>query len=402
MILKNGLVLKNDKLFKLDVRVEGDKIVEIGLDLKGENVIDVKGGWIIPGAVDVHAHLREPGYEHKGDIQSETYSAAKGGITTVMAMPNTMPVPCDAKSAKLVYDLLAEKSLVHAYLFGSVTKNQKGRKVSDIKGMLPYIKALSDDGVCVNNQRVLKKAMQEAKKYDLVIASHAEASQYEEPAAEYEAVKREIELANEVGCKYHFCHLSTEESFLAVKRIQFINKEITCEVTPHHLFLHDKCIAENTNFKMNPPLRSLRDMRFTFRSILEGISTMIATDHAPHSEKEKAVEYSKAPNGIIGFETMLPLVYTGLVITGRMTHAKMIEVVTTNPAKRFGLPYSKIEVGSKADIAVLDINTTRKYTKDEIVSKSKNSPYIGMELCGFNVLTLVSGKVVYNGLNNLS
>jgi len=399
MILKNGLVLKDNNLVQLDVEIKDGKIVNIGNKLEGDDVIDVKGGWIVPGAVDVHVHLREPGYEHKGDIKTETYSAAKGGITTIMAMPNTIPVPCDAKSAKYVYDLLKEKSLVHAYLYGSVTKNQKGKRVSDIEGMLPYIKALSDDGVCVNNLRVLKKAMIEAKKHNLVIASHAEAKKFDEPMAEYEAVKREIELANEVGCKYHFCHLSTEQSFIAVKRIQFINKDITCEVTPHHLFLHDKCIAQNPNFKMNPPLRSFRNMQFTFRSILEGISTIIATDHAPHAENEKAVSYEDAPNGIIGFETLFPLIYTGFVMTGRMTHAKMIEVLTTNPAERFNLPYSKIEVGSKADIAVLDIKTHRKYTKEEIVSKSKNSPFIDMELCGYNVLTLVDGKVVYNGLD---
>lgn len=396
MILKNGRILEGDCLVEADVRIENGKIAEIGKGLSGSSEIDVEGCWIIGGAVDVHAHLREPGYEYKGDIETETRSAAKGGITSIMAMPNTNPVPCDAKSAKLVYDLVQERSLIHTYIYGSVTKDQAGKKVADVEGMLPYVKALSDDGVCVNNLRVLKKAMIKAKKHGLVIASHAEAKEFPEPAAEYEAVRREIKLAEETGCEYHFCHLSVEQSFIAVRVARFKSDKITCEVTPHHLVLCEDYVGQNPNFKMNPPLRSLRDMKFANRALAERIPTMIATDHAPHSKEDKSKPFDKAPNGIIGFETFLPIVYTNFVRTGKLTHKQMLELVTVNPAKRFNLPYTEIAVGQNADIAVLDIDNSRRYEESEILSKSSNSPYIGMEFFGFNKLTLVDGNIVYN------
>lgn len=235
-----------------------------------------------------------------------------------------------------------------------------------------------------------------AKDNDVVISSHAE---YEgkgtSPEAEYLAVERELELVKNVGCKYHFCHLSTARSFEAVKKAQQEGYNVTCEVTPHHLTLCQDDIGQNPNFKMNPPLRNRSDMFATINALLSGVATIIATDHAPHSEEEKSQEFDKSPNGIIGFETFLPTIYTYFIKTGLAKYSDFLNWTVFNPAKRFVLPHGEIKKGGLADIAVLDVLTPRQYKKENIVSKAKNSPYIGDTLYGFNLLTIVDGKIVY-------
>jgi dihydroorotase len=215
------------------------------------------------------------------------------------------------------------------------------------------------------------------------------------PEGEYKAVIREIELAKEIGCKYHFCHMSTKESFEAIRNAHkegFTN--ITCEVAPHHLILNEEMIKDG-NWKMNPPLRSEENRLETIKALLDGTACMVASDHAPHSEIEKSQEYSKCPNGIIGIETMLPIVYTYFIDKGLATHKDFIDWFITNPSKVFNLKEKKIEINEEADLVALDINTTRKYTKEEILSKSTNAPYIGMEFKGFPILTILKDKIVW-------
>ena len=396
MILKNGLIILNDELVKKDILIENGIIVKIDDEINGYDIIDCKDNFIMPGAIDVHVHLREPGYSHKETIESGTCASAKGGVTTVMSMPNLNPCPDNVEHLKVQLDLIKEKAMVDVYPYGAVTVSQKGELMADIKELSKYVKAITDDGVGVNNIPILKEACKLAKELDLVVASHAEdLVDSKLPQGEYVAVRREIEIAKEIGCKYHFCHMSTKESFDAIRKAQkegYTN--ITCEVAPHHLVLNETMIKD-ANWKMNPPLRSEANRLATIEALLDGTATVIASDHAPHSVEEKSKEYDKCPNGILGLETMLPVVYTNFIKTGLATHQQFVDWFVNNPAKIFNLPVNKIEVGERANIAVLDIKTERVYTKEEIVSLSKNSPFIGFELTGYPVCTLVDGKVVY-------
>ena len=396
MILKNGLIIVNNELVKKDILIEDEKIVKIEDEINGEDIIDCSNKFIMPGAIDVHVHLREPGYTHKETIETGTLASIKGGITTVMSLPNLNPCPDSVENLKVQLDLIKEKALVDVYPYGAVTVNQKGELIADIKELSKYVKAITDDGVGVNNIEILKEACKLAKELDLVVASHAEdLVDSKLPQGEYVAVRREIEIAKEIGCKYHFCHMSTKESFDAICKAHAEGyTNITCEVAPHHLVLNETMIKD-ANWKMNPPLRSEENRLATIEALLDGTATVIASDHAPHSEEEKSKEYDKCPNGILGLETMLPVVYTNFIKTGMATHQQFVDWFVNNPAKIFNLPVNKIEVGSTANIVVLDINRERIYTKQEIVSLSKNSPFIGFNLTGYPVCTIIHGKVVY-------
>lgn len=398
ILLKNGLILQGENdLIKRDILIDGKHIVKIAENIQIENseVFNIDGLFVIPGGVDVHAHLRDPGFTHKETVQTGTMSASKGGITTIMTMPNLNPVPDCVENLQVQLSTL-KNSLVHVYPFASVSKGEKGVEMSDLTTLSSYVKAFTDDGVGVNNLEVLASAMDVAREKGKIIASHAEKAGFgTTPEAEFLAVETEIELLKKHPCKYHFCHMSTAESFELIKNAQKFGLDVTCEVTPHHLFLNCDNGILNGNFKMNPPLRKSKDMIATQNALTSGVATMVATDHAPHTQSEKA-DLNKAPNGIIGFETMFPLLYTFLVETNTISKRKFIEITSENASKRFDLPCSQIKENSIADIACLDIKTKRAYLQSEILSKSSNSPFIDMPLLGFNKLTLVEGKVTYS------
>ncbi|MFA5449272.1 MAG: dihydroorotase [Clostridia bacterium] len=402
MIIKNGLIQKNFALIKKDIQIENGKIVTVAdnIDIDGERVLDASGLLIVPAAVDVHIHLREPGFTDKETIATGTRSAAKGGVGTVMAMPNLRPVPDCHEVLNGLETIIKKTARVNVYPYASLTKGQLGLKPTDIKELWGRVKAFSDDGKGVNNREVLLTAMRLAAECGAIIASHAEADGYgDSPEAEYIAVERELELVRETGCKYHFCHMSTAKSFALIKKAKDDGLDVTCEVTPHHLFLTDEDVEDRPNYKMNPPLRSREDKEATLVALLTGVADMIATDHAPHTEAEKSLPFSDAPYGIIGLETLFPLVYTKLVKAGIASVNDMIRWVTVNPANRFRLPYSRIREGCRADIAGLDILTPHIYQQSEILSKGKNSPFIGESLYGFNKLTILNGKLIYSGEN---
>lgn len=396
MLLKGGKVLTCGALVKRDVLIREGVIADIGENLSDDEVVDVSGCWVRPGAVDVHVHLRQPGYQHKETIYSGTRSAAKGGVTTLMAMPNLIPVPDCEENLRFERDIINREAVVRVYPFASVTRGEKGVSLSAFNELAPLVKGFSDDGVGVNDLGLLRIAMARIKELGSIIASHAEAAGCEDSAeAEYKAVARELGVLNEMGCRYHFCHLSTKQSFDLIRRAQSMGIDVTCEVTPHHLFLCNED-GKSANYKMNPPLRSREDMLATLAALLDGTATMIATDHAPHTREEKAKPLVIAPNGIIGLETLLPLVYTKLVATGVITYEEMVNLTTVNPAKRFGLVYCDMSIGSIADVTALDIENEAVYTEEEILSASVNSPFIGQKLTGFPKLTLVGGRMVYN------
>ena len=397
MIIKNGLVIINNELVKKDILIKDNLILDIAdnIDIT-EETIDASDCLIMPGGVDVHVHLRQPGFEYKETISSGTHAAAKGGITTILSMPNLKPCPHNIENLNVQLDIIKKDAVVNVLPYGAVSVDEKGKEMADLEQLCKQVVAITDDGVGVNNIEILTKAMEIAKKYDVVLASHAEDSvDGKLPQGEYVAVKREIELAKKIGCKYHFLHMSTKESFEYIRQA---HKEgysnITCEVSPHHLLLNQDMIKDG-NYKMNPPLRSKENQLETIKALLDGTAIMIASDHAPHAKHEKDKEYNKCLNGIIGLETMIPLVYTHFIKTKLATLEDFVNWFVTNPNKVFNLPERKIKKGYVADIAILDIKTTRKYSEEEILSLSKNSPYIGMEMTGFAKYTIVNGKVIW-------
>lgn len=396
ILLKNAKIFINNEFVSRDVLIEGDKIAEIGTNIcSADKVYDVNGMWVIAGAVDVHAHLREPGFENKETVATGTLSAAKGGVTTIMPMPNLNPVPDSIEHLNVELNAL-KNSLVRAYPFGAVTVGENGKEMANIEELCSCVRALTDDGKCVNDLAILKNAMQIAKKYDKIIASHAEADGYKDGAEEYVAVEREIALVRETGVKYHFCHMSTAKSFELIREAKKEGLDVTCEVCPHHLLLNIDDIQGRTSYKMNPPLRKESDRQATIQALLDGTVDMFATDHAPHTREEKARPYDKAPNGIIGFETLIPSLYTNFVRTGLITPDRFTELLTYAPARRFELACGELKVGALADIAVIDTDNARVYEESEILSKANNTPFIGTEFYGYVALTLVGGQVIYD------
>ena len=402
MKLINGNIVVNNELTSCEVLIKNGIINQIGpkIDsLDDEEVFDCKGGLIMPGAIDVHVHFREPGYEHKETIKTGSMAAAKGGFTTVLAMPNLSPVPDSYDTLMIEKNIIDKDAVINVYPYIASTKGQKGITVADIDSVKGICYAISDDGVPVANLDLLKEVCKKALINDMVVCSHAETLGIDKTKSEceYLAVEKEIEVAKEIGCRYHFCHLSTKRAYELINeaRKEGFNN-ISCEVAPHHLILNkDMFLVLDTNKKMNPPLRSKDDMLASQKALIDGTVDMVATDHAPHQDFEKNRDFDKAPNGIIGLETSLPIIYTYFVKTNLIDLNRFLDLVIYNPIKRFKLPKRDLKVGLPADICVLDILNEREYTKEEVVSKSKNAPYFGMKLYGFNMLTICNGKIVY-------
>ena len=397
ILIKNGNVIENNILVQKDILIENNLIKKIEKDINLDcEILDATGCLVMPGAVDVHVHLREPGFTKKETVKTGTMSSAKGGVTSIMSMPNLNPCPHNLENLNKQLEIIKQDAVVNVYPFASVTVNEEDKEISNIEEVVNVAYGLSDDGRGVNSLDILEQAMKLAKKYNLTIASPAEDNYYKYAReGEYVAVLREIELAKKIGCKYHFCHMSVKESFDAIKKAQdegYTN--ITCEVAPHHLVLN-KDMIKDANYKMNPPLRDESDRLATIEALLNGTACMIASDHAPHTEEEKSQEYDKCPNGIIGLETMIPIIYTNFVKTGLISLNRFLDLLVYNPIKVFNLPKRDLKENMIADIAVIDIENEHKYTKEEILSKGKNSPFIGNSYYGFTRYTLVNGKIVY-------
>lgn len=395
-LLKNGYIIKDNKLIKKDIYIKDNLIVD---KVDNPKVIDCTNLLISPGICDLHVHLREPGYESKETIKSGTLSAAKGGVTTLFAMPNLKPYPDNLKDLQYIIDLINKDALVKVYQYACITKGEAGKELADIKELSNYVLGFSDDGRGINDYKLLEEALLKIKEANKIICSHAE--DYNYPADsnlnESEAVRKEIACVKNVGGAYHFCHMSTKESFEYIKEAKQEGLKISCEVTPHHLFLNKDMINDNPNFKMNPPLRSEEDRLACINALIDGTCEVIATDHAPHTKEDKNKPYAKALNGIIGLETLVPLVYTYLFKNEILPLNKFNDLLINNPRRIMGLDERSLEVGNVADIACFNIFEKHKYAENEILSKGKNSPFIGYELYGFCKYTFVDGKLVYGG-----
>jgi dihydroorotase len=386
-------------------------------DTGGHEVIDAAGKLVSAGLIDMHVHLREPGFEHKETIATGTRSAAKGGFTTIACMPNTRPVIDTVDTVKYVLDKATSEGIVRVLPYGCITKNELGRELTDFAalkeaGVIGY----TDDGVGVQSAQMMKDAMALAASLGQPIVAHCEDNTLVEGAPvtdgafarkhglkgipnESEAIHvgRDILLAEATGVHYHVCHVSTEQSVRLIRQAKRLGLNVTAEVCPHHLILSDEDIpGMDANWKMNPPLRTPRDVQAVIEGIEDGTLDIVVTDHAPHSAEEKAKGMQLAPFGIVGFETAFPLLYTKFVLTGRWTLRFLVEKMTAAPAEVFGLPYGKLEEGAPADITIIDLETELTVEPETFLSKSKNTPFGGWKLRGWPVLTMVGGKVVWS------
>lgn len=419
LLIKGGRVISPaQKLDDIcDVLIEDGKISAIGKGLseKDAKVIDASGKVVTPGLVDIHVHLRDPGQEYKEDIASGTLSAVAGGFTSVACMPNTKPVNDNQAVTTYILKKAAEVGHCRVFPIASVSKGLDGESLTEmgeLKALGVY--AVSDDGKPVSNPQLMRRAMEYAKPFGLIITSHAEdldlvasGVMNEGPistelglkgipwVAEDAATSREVMLAEFTGAHLHVAHVSTKGSIDIVRQAKKRGVTVTCEAAPHHFTLTDEAVrGYNTNAKMNPPLRSAADMAAVREGIADGTVDAIATDHAPHHIDEKNVEFSNAMNGIVGLETALPLTLR-LVDDGVIDLSKAIELLTSGPAKALGLPVGELTVGGAADVTVIDPALEWTVVAQQLKSKSKNTPFDGWQMKGAAVCTIVAGKVAF-------
>lgn len=419
-LIKNANILQEDHTYrKMDVAYDETGIKEIKehLDIDAEETIDANGLVLLPGLIDVHVHLREPGNEHKETIKTGTMAAAHGGFTTVMAMPNVIPYPDNVETMKAYLQKIKEDAIVNVIPYGCITKGEKSKELSDIAGLSKLgIHAFSDDGVGVASKDMMKAAMEACKKENAMIVAHTEDMDYRKPSAcmhegirnkelgyigipsacEYAQMLRDLKLAKETGVKYHVCHMSAKESVQYLKEYKDMGVDCSGEVTVHHLLLNEMDV-ENPNHKMNPPLRGKDDQEALIQGLLDGTIDMIANDHAPHSEEEKNKGMVESPFGIVSIETAFPLLYTHFVKdTERFTMNQLVHFMSEAPAKRFGFDKKgKLAPGYDADMILVDIDHKQTIDKEKFFSKGKNTPFDGWEVYGNIVTTIVNGTIVY-------
>lgn len=419
IILKNGKrVNGNGDLETADIRIENGLIAEISpsMESQGASAIDLDGKLISAGLIDLHVHLREPGGEHKESIETGTMAAARGGFTAVAAMPNTRPVPDSKEQMEWLQGRIGETAHVRVLPYASITIRQLGGELTDFEGLKEAgAFAFTDDGVGVQTASVMLEAMKKAASLDMAIVAHCEDNSLINKGSVHEGkfskenglngipsvcesvqIARDVLLAEAAGCHYHVCHISTKESVRVVRDAKKAGIKVTAEVTPHHLLLCEEDIPGlDSNYKMNPPLRGADDREALLEGLLDGTIDFIATDHAPHAAHEKAEGMNLAPFGIVGLETAFPLLYSHLVETNKVSLKQLLDFLTIKPAAAFGLPYGRLEVGSKADLTVIDLQKRESIDPESFLSKGRNTPFAGWECKGWPVLTMVEGKIVW-------
>jgi len=410
---------EQEAIIEQDVLIVGNKIEKIADNISRDGVkkIDLSDKLILPGLIDLHVHLREPGFKHKETIATGTEAAAKGGFTSVVCMPNTNPVLDSEPLIESVVKRSKEQGVVNVFPVGAITKGSQGEELAEIGSMNEAgIVAISDDGNPVMNSEMMRLALQYASDFDLPVISHCEDENLAgtgvvhegyystitglDPipaSAEETMVARDICLAQETDSHVHIAHISTKGAVQLVREAKAKGVPVTCEVTPHHFSLTDRAITSfNTATKVNPPLRSKEDVAAIKEGLKDGTIDVIATDHAPHAGSEKDVEYDYAPFGISGLETALGLVITELINPGILSWTDAVSKLTSNPGDLLGLERGRLEEGALADLIVIDPEQSWEVVPEEFASKGKNTPFAGVELTGQNLLTIVDGEIVYN------
>lgn len=420
-IINGKLLTEVAGVQNVDILIENGKVVQIADEITKDasEVVDAKGLYIAPGFIDLHVHLREPGGEHKETIATGTQAAARGGFTTVAAMPNTRPVPDSKEIMEELMGRIQESAVVRVLPYASITVRQLGEELThfqDLKSAGAF--ALTDDGVGVQSAAVMLEAMKQASALQLPIVAHCEDNTLINKGSVHEGIfskkhqingipsvcesihiARDVLLAEATNCHYHVCHISTKESVRVVRDAKQAGIHVTAEVTPHHLLLCDEDIPGlDANYKMNPPLRGKADRDALIEGLLDGTIDFIATDHAPHTEAEKAEGMELAPFGIVGLETAFPLLYTHLVKKEIVSLQQLVDLLTVKPAKTFNLSTGTIAVGETADLVLLDLEKEAVIDPEQFLSKGKNTPFKGWTCNGWPVMTIVAGKVVWSSL----
>lgn len=415
-VLKGGKVYREGGFEEATVVVRDGRVEQIGKEAsaEGAEVVDCTGKYILPGLVDVHVHLREPGFEKKETIASGTLAAARGGYTTVFSMPNLNPAPDSREHLDLQYEAIRRTARIRVVPYGTITRGQMGRgELVDFEALSSLVAGFSDDGRGVQARELMAEAMWRVKPTGKKIVAHCEdetllhggyihdgeycrahGHRGISSESEWRQVERDLELVKQTGCPYHICHISTKESVELLRQAKAKGLPVSGETGPHYLLLTDEDLQEEGRFKMNPPLRSREDQLALLNGILDGTLEVIATDHAPHTDEEKGRGLEKSAMGIVGIETAFPLLYTYLVRRGVLTLEKLVALMADNPRRLFGLEPA-LEEGALADLVVMDLDAEYEIDPQEFLSKGRATPFAGWKVRGRTMLTLVGGEVAY-------
>ena len=416
-LLQNAQILSSGGVFRAaDVLLSGGRIVSIGdrISCPADAVsIDLHKAVLFPGFVDVHVHLREPGFSYKETIRTGTIAAAHGGFAHVAAMPNLDPVP-DCAAALAVQRAIIEKdALVHVHPYGAVSVGEKGERLADLEGLAPGVIAFSDDGRGVQSESLMREAMMQCRRLGKILAAHCEDNSllhggYIHDGAyarahghrgicsesEWGPIARDLRLAEETGCAYHVCHVSTKESVALIRAAKRRGVDVTCETAPHYLTFTDEDLQEDGRFKMNPPLRAREDRDALIEGLLDGTIDMLVTDHAPHSREEKARGLEKSAMGVVGLETSFAASYTALVQTGILPLEKLVDLMHGAPMRRFGCG-TELAEGQPADLTAFDLTKTYTVDPETFLTMGRATPFAGCALTGVCKLTMIGGEPVW-------
>ncbi len=399
ILLKNGNLFSNNKVVQNDIFVD-DKGVYVFIDsinyskFNITRVIDIDNSFILPSFCDVHVHFRQPGFEYKEDIKTGSMAAAAGGYTSVCTMPNLKPAPVDFASLNVQLQAIKKSSIVDVIPFGTITSNQSGTgSLSNMKEMCDFVAGFSDDGVGVQDNSLMFDAMQMAKNLGKRIAAHCEDNSLLEKGlireSEWKQIERDLNLVAKTGCAYHVCHISCKESADLIKQAKKNGLNVSCETAPHYLVLSDDDVKDDGKYKMNPPIKSLKDKEALIEGLFDGTIDIIATDHAPHSKEEKNRGYKNSLNGIVGLETAFPILYTCLVKNNIISLNSLVDAMSIKPRKLFGLNKND------NDFCIVDINNPYIINSNNFFSKGKSTPFDGFEVFGKNILTIKGGEIIY-------
>lgn len=393
LLIKNVNLIDESNNFFGDIYIENGLIKELGTEINKESkTLDGKGLVLMPAFIDTHAHFRDPGFEYKEDIESGSKAAVRGGYTTVTLMPNTKPVCSSKEVLDYVVNKGKEVGLVDLYQTVSITKNLSGEEINHLKEFEgnPNVKAITDDGKGVSDSKIMMEAMKIAKANNWIVMSHAESPEFSKVdmrLAENMMTWRDITLAKFVDCRLHMSHVSTKEAMKYIIEGKNDGVKVTCEITPHHLALNNKI----SNYRVNPPIREEEDVNFLIKAIKMNYVDCIGTDHAPHSKEDK----EKGAPGMIGIEQAFSICYTKLVKENHISLNKLSQLMSGNAAKLLNINKGKLQPGFLGDLVLIDLNKKRIFKEEDIVSRSKNTPFNGMEFYGDVVVTIKNGKIVY-------
>ncbi|WP_332830222.1 dihydroorotase [Clostridium perfringens] len=395
LLIKNVNLIDESNNFFGDIYIEKGVIKELGTELNKEcETLDGKGLVLMPAFIDTHAHFRDPGFEYKEDIESGSKAAVRGGYTTVTLMPNTKPVCSSKEILDYVVNKGKEIGLVDLYQTVSITKNLSGEEINHLREfeVNPNVKAITDDGKGVSDSKIMMEAMKIAKENNWIVMSHAESPEFSKVdmrLAENMMTWRDITLAKFIDCRLHMSHVSTKEAMKYIIEGKNDGVKVTCEITPHHLALNNKI----SNYRVNPPIREEEDVNFLIKAIKMNYVDCIGTDHAPHSKEDK----EKGAPGMIGIEQAFSICYTKLVKENHISLNKLSQLMSGNAAKLLNINKGKLQPGFLGDLVLIDLNKKRIFKEEDIVSRSKNTPFNGMEFYGDVVVTIKNGKIVYKG-----